>query len=255
MVCRLTDTDKARYIFEGWEESIIWSCIQGVMGEIYADDARFPHSAAAMLGDFVFFAGEPETELVNNKPEGYLKDFIIMVPQNDRWGSLIESCYGEKAKKISRYAIRKEPHVFDEGRLQRLLCTLPDGYELRMIDENIYDQCKKQEWSRDLVSQYKDYKMYEKLGLGAAILKEGQIVSGASSYSAYRDGIEIEVDTFKPYRRQGLASVCGAKLILECQKKKLYPSWDAHNKWSVALAKKLGYHYSHEYTAYEIWGY
>ncbi|MGB4661891.1 MAG: GNAT family N-acetyltransferase, partial [Mobilitalea sp.] len=27
------------------------------------------------------------------------------------------------------------------------------------------------------------------------------------------------------------------------------------NKWSVALAEKLGYHFDHEYTAYEIRGY
>ena len=51
----------------------------------------------------------------------------------------------------------------------------------------------------------------------------------------------------------GLASVCGAKLILECQERKLYPSWDAQNLWSVALAEKLGYHFSYEYTAYEVW--
>lgn len=49
--------------------------------------------------------------------------------------------------------------------------------------------------------------------------------------------------------------MCGAKLILECLKRDLYPSWDAQNKSSVALAEKLGYHYSHTYTAIEIWNY
>ncbi|MDD6328823.1 MAG: GNAT family N-acetyltransferase, partial [Lachnospiraceae bacterium] len=38
-------------------------------------------------------------------------------------------------------------------------------------------------------------------------------------------------------------------------KENKYPSWDAQNKWSVGLAEKLGYHFSHEYTAYEINGY
>ena len=54
---------------------------------------------------------------------------------------------------------------------------------------------------------------------------------------------------------KGLAYACGAKLILECLEEGLYPSWDAQNKWSVALAEKLGYHFSHEYVAYEIMGY
>ena len=32
----------------------------------------------------------------------------------------------------------------------------------------------------------------------------------------------------------------------------LYPSWDAHNMDSVRLAEKLGYKFSHAYTAYEV---
>ena len=98
------------------------------------------------------------------------------------------------------------------------------------------------------------------------VLKDKIPVAGASSYSAYRGtdrrdeagkngGIEIEIDTREDYRRQGLASVCGARLILECLDRGLYPSWDAQNRWSVSLAEKLGYHFSHEYTAYEIQGY
>ena len=86
-------------------------------------------------------------------------------------------------------------------------------------------------------------------------MKDGELVSGASSYSRYEGGIEIEIDTNEKYRRKGLAYICGAKLILECLKRNLYPSWDAQNKWSLALAEKLGYHYSHTYNAYEIWGY
>ena len=87
------------------------------------------------------------------------------------------------------------------------------------------------------------------------VCKGDRIVSGASSYSRYLEGIEVEIDTKEPYRRQGLAYACGAKLILECQKRGLYPSWDAHNMGSAALAEKLGYHISHAYTAVEIWGY
>jgi len=95
------------------------------------------------------------------------------------------------------------------------------------------------------VSQYKDYKAYKNLGLGIVVLKDGELVAGASSYSRYDRGIEIEIGTQEDHRRKGLAYACGAKLIL------LYPSWDAQNKWSVTL----GYHFSHEYVAYEAMGY
>ena len=103
-----------------------------------------------------------------------------------------------------------------------------------------------------MVSQYGDYATYKKLGLGVAVLKDKELVAGASSYSRYQEGIEIEIDTREDYRRNGLAYACGAKLILECLKRGLYPSWDAQNRCSLALAEKLGYHFSHEYVAYEV---
>ena len=44
--------------------------------------------------------------------------------------------------------------------------------------------------------------------------------------------------------------MCAAALILECEKRGIYPSWDAHNVESKALAEKLGYRIDKEYTAY-----
>lgn len=78
------------------------------------------------------------------------------------------------------------------------------------------------------------------------------IVAGASSYTRYKEGIEIQIDTKRDHRRKGLALVCAAKLILECMDRKWYPSWDAHNLGSLALEKKLGYRYDKEYDVYEL---
>lgn len=240
-------------IFENWDETIIWSCLQGIMGEIYTNLAG--DAAMAILGDFAFYAGNPSEELIRFKPESCRQDFIIMVPQNDMWAELIEECYGEKAKKAIRYAIKKETDSFDVEKLKRAVTGLPEGYELRAIEESEYNMCRENSWANDLVSQYRDYAAYKNLGLGVVALKDGELTAGASSYSTYDKGIEIEIDTREDHRRKGLAYACGAKLILKCLKKGLYPSWDAQNKWSVALAEKLGYHFSHEYVAYEITAY
>lgn len=255
MISKVKDTKTVEALFEGWNESLIWSCLQGVMGEIYADSETQPTSAMAILGDFCYFAGEPSAELVAYKPETCQKEFIIMVPQNNAWGELIERSYADKMKKVERYAIKKEENVFDRENLTQLVNALPEGYSLHFIDEALFTQCREQKWYNDFVAQYQDYKQYQKLGLGVICMKDGEIVSGASSYSGYIGGIEIEVDTKEEHRRKGLASACAAKLILECLDRKWYPKWDAQNKWSVGLAEKLGYHYSHTYTAYEIWGY
>lgn len=255
MVCEVTNNKNISDLFGKWEETLIWSCLQGIMGKLYADDLDSPTAAMAVLGDFIFFAGKPNMELVSYKPAWCKQSFMIMVPQNENWQNAIISCYGSKAKVVSRYAIKKEPDIFDKNKLEKVICSLPEEYELCMIDEPLYQMCKANAWSMDLVAQFPHYELYRKLGLGAVICRNNAIVSGASSYSRYREGIEIEIDTKEDYRRRGLAYICGAKLILECLKRNLYPSWDAQNKFSVSLAEKLGYHYSHTYTAIEIWGY
>lgn len=252
MVYEITDTRNVSSLFDNWEETLIWSCLQGVMGKIYADDLNNPTAAMAMIGDFTFFAGKPKIEFVSYKPDWCIQYFMIMIPQNESWKNLIIDIYGKKAKVISRYAIKKEADIFDKKKLEKAVASLPEEYTLSMIDERLYQMCKAESWSADLVSQFPSYEKYCKLGIGAVICKENIIISGASSYSRYKEGIEIEIDTREEYRRKGFAYVCGAKLILECLKRNLYPSWDAHNKGSVALAEKLGYHYSHTYTAIEI---
>lgn len=139
--------ESIKVMFENWDETMIWSCLQGVMGEIYANAAE--HAAVAVLGDFAFCAGKPDEALLQRVHESCERQFMIVVPQNEAWDTCMQKYYGAHAKRVLRYA-------------------------------------------------------------------------------------------------------CGAKLILNCLERGLYPSWDAQNKWSLALAEKLGYHFSHTYTAYEI---
>jgi len=257
MIKKVTNPQTVEHLFSNWKETCIWSALQGIMGDIYAKDTAHPDAAMVILGDFCFLAGKPDAELVAFKPDSYGKNYIIMVPENEEWSALIEAQYKDGAEKNSRFAIRKDSGNFDKEKLEQAVSELPEGYELRMIDKSLYDACLSEEWSADFVSNYKDYTMFEKLGLGVLMIKEDtvELVAGASSYSSYKDGIEIEIVTREDHRRKGLAYRCAAKLILECLKRNLYPSWDARTRISVALAEKLGYVYSHEYVAYEITNY
>ena len=246
MVYELEDTSKASHLFDGWQETLIWSCLQKVMGRIYVTDSEKPESAFAYVGCFGFFTGKPDRELAENKPEG----FAILTPQNRQWAELIEDVYPH-AKKVTRYAIRKDTQ-FDTGLLKRNIQMLPDGYELKNIDSELYDKCLKNPVTVDFVSSFDSREKYLKDGRGVVIVRDGEIVSGASSYTRYRDGIEIEVDTVESERRKGLALISCSALILRCLEEGLYPSWDAQNMGSVHLAEKLGYQFDHEYVAYEI---
>ena len=246
MIEKLEDPRAAAHLFDGWEETMIWSALEGIMGQVYGAGSA---SAMVLAGDFAFFAGEPNAELAS-----FLTGmpFVIATPRDDAWADLLEKVHGSHARRTERYAIKKEPGVFDPEKLRELRNRLPTGYQLAQIEETLYEACKAEDWCRDLVSQYPTYGMYKKLGLGAAVLYNGELVAGASSYCTYGAGIEIEIDTRADHRRKGLATACSAALILECLDRGLYPSWDAQNRWSVALAEKLDYHFSHTYPVYEI---
>ncbi len=248
MVYELKDTSRVRGLFEGWQETLIWSCLQSVMGKVFVTDPEDPASALAFVGCFAFFAGKPDRELVSAKPAG----FVIMVPQSEAWATLIEECF-PSAKRVTRYAIRKDTR-FDTAALRQELDRLPEGYVLRAIDAEIYDLCLEDPVTRDFVSAFESKEKYLELGRGMVILKDGRIAAGASSYTRYREGIEIEVDTAEPERRKHLATIVCAALILRCLEEGLYPSWDAQNMNSVRLAEKLGYEFDREYTAYEVAG-
>ena len=245
MVCELQDTARASALFRGWQETMIYSCLQGVMGKIYVTDQENPKSASAVLGCFVFYAGEPERELIFTMPKG----FVILIPQNPDWAEMIEECC-PSVKKTVRYAMKKDTR-FDTEMLQREAEKLPNGYEMKKIDAEIYDKCLLNPVTSDFVAAFDSKCHYLSEGRGIVVVKDGEIVAGASSYSRYKGGIEIEVDTVERERKKHLATAACSALILMCLDEGLYPSWDAQNVASVHLAEKLGYEFDHEYVAYE----
>ena len=66
---------------------------------------------------------------------------------------------------------------------------------------------------------FSDYKQFRENGVGVVALLGEEVVAGASSYTFYREGIEIEIDTKESPSEKGLATACGASLILECLKR------------------------------------
>lgn len=246
MIYELNDTSRVMNLFEGWEETLIYSCLQKVMGKIYVTDLENPKSAFAFVGCFGFFAGEPNMDLLINKPAG----FAILIPQNEAWAKMIEECF-PTSKRVIRYAIKKNT-VFDTDLLKRYISMLPIGYKLKRIDADIYDKCLENPVTADFVSAFSNKEQYLEMGRGMVITKGDSIVSGASSYTRYIEGIEIEVDTVPSERRKHLATIVCSSLILNCLDEGLFPSWDAQNLNSVHLAEKLGYEFDHEYIAYEV---
>lgn len=242
-------------LFEYTEETLIKSVLQGYMGHCWADNADHPTCANVFVGDICFLAGDYSSDEAMDivrcaPPEA--NDVFIIVPQNEGWGKLVESCYPNVFSKGTRYAIKKEKDCFDVEKLQSFVDALPDKFTLRRIDEELYHKTFEHPDNRDFCGQFESAEDFVMRGIGYCAMDGDVMVGGASSYTVYRDGIEIQVSVVKEYRRMGIASACAARLILECLKLGLYPSWDAANMESVKLSEKLGYHFDFEYEVYFV---
>lgn len=241
------DYGKAEPLFGNWPFPN-WPSVMNQKVKIYVDDPISPKSAVGFLGRWAYCAGKPNKELVARKE----KEWFGFFPQNNGWEKLIKQQFPE-AKKDTRFAICHDA-TFDKEKLQNLVNALPEGYELKIIDSKIYDLVKKAKDGdvEDLVGWFDGKKMFLELGLGYAVIKDGEVVGGASTAYRFPKGIDIEVDVDKKHRRKGLASAAAARLILDCLEKGWKPTWDAANMKSVHLSEKLGYTFDHKYHCYWI---
>lgn len=222
---------------------MVRACVQGHMGRI---DTWGGDSALAVLGDFCFLSGRPVPELVEKA------DAPILVPDGDGWAVLITELLGRRAVPFTRYATRHVPENFDYDKLKSFTKALPEGFQIAPICKGMWPVMMARSWSCDLCGNFTGGADFERRGLGFAALWEGEPVAGAASYAVCDGAIEIEIDTNPDFRRRGLATACGARLILACLDRGIYPSWDAHDRRSLSLAEKLGYQLDRPYTAYWV---
>ena len=252
------EVSKVSSLFGQWPETILWSVLQGKMGCLYVEPTERPAAAAAVLGDFVFLAGQPNTDLIRFTSElKFPLDMCILMPQNRAWETAIEDSLGVNAKKVTRYATAKNlddlQNPENMARLKEMASAVPEHFKIVPFDEEIFEIAREEYWSRSQAVQFADYEEFRRHGLGFAAMLGSIMAAGASAYSYYGGGLEVQMDTDTGFRQMGLARCCGAHLILECLKRGLYPSWDAHNMQSLALAESFGYQPAGEYTAYEVW--
>lgn len=243
-------TKKIAELFTNTHDTCVLSCLQDVMGRLYTSQDE--SSAIAALGSYLYLGGKPTGELLWKALADMQSGKVHLIDLSGQWTSLLERFFAGGYKVQTRYALLQEGTVFDTEALWQNAQMLSAAYEMKRIDRTLFEKCAMEEWSRDFVCNYDSFTLFEKHGLGYVILKDGELVAGASSYSGYLDGIEISIATREDFRRQGLAKICASKLILECLKKGWYPNWDAANTKSLALAKQLGYHYAGEYECIEI---
>jgi GNAT superfamily N-acetyltransferase len=230
------------------------SCIEGKMGKAWVDNKDNPTFGIAVVADFCYllgsiegYNGEVSIEELVEKCKGK-----IIIADVSSWISFIESQYPNPLKRFSRYSIKTEPNVFKKDTLNEYINAIDSEFNISRIDESLYPKVLEDDFMADCCSNYDSYEDFLNNGLGYAIVYNGEIIAGASSYTYCEGRIEITIGTKDEYRRKGLALAVASKLILACIERNIYPHWDAANLGSVALAEKLGYHFDKEYQVYAI---
>ncbi|QWU45717.1 GNAT family N-acetyltransferase [Bacillus sp. NP247] len=246
--------EKLVEMFDNFDSTIVLSYLQGHMGSAWVDNLENPTVAQITVGIFVFYAGNPNVEeakeLLYNLP-----DFTLAIVDSNEWKERIErieAIHKGSIEKFKRFRFNKNPDDLDKGYIRDLLSTLPQDYEMKRVDKNIAKSSSFHALSEDFISQFDSIDDFIDRGVGYAILNKGKVVSAATSFSVYDDGIEIEIASHPEHRRKGLATIVASALILDCLDRGKYPSWDGANSESVELAKKLGYTFKESYDTYFI---
>ena len=161
----MTDKDRAAALFDGWEETLIWSALQGVMGRLeWNGDGS---AGRITLGDFCFLAGKPDRALAETL------EAPIVTAREEGWYRLVEEVYGPRAVRQTRYATAKDPSSFDRRRLAGFIEALPPGYVLRPMDEAMVPALLAEPWSRDFCSNFDAPADFARRGIGIAALWDG----------------------------------------------------------------------------------
>lgn len=80
-------------------------------------------------------------------------------------------------------------------------------------------------------------------GVGFCVLAGDTIASTCLSAFVAGKYVEISIDTHPDYRRQGLATLCGATFVANCLERHFEPVWECwqSNMPSIQLGAKLGF--------------
>lgn len=230
-----------------WIPPVIHAALYGEMGFACVDRVDAPSVCSLNLSDFVMFAGDATTATARYFVDTTERPCFVL-PSGDAWEELLRERFGDVTTR-RRYSFRK-------GGLGRehLSATAipPAAFELRPLDGTAVRQAAAEAWSQSLVENFPSVELFLSTGVGYGIFEHGRLVAGASSFTVYRNFLEVEVDTHPDYRRRGLATVVAARLLLHCLDHGLVPHWDAANETSRSIAERLGFTLDRGYEVLEV---
>lgn len=245
-------------LFTGIWDSMVTAYLQGYHGSAWVNKIPDPDFGFIVSGEYAFFGGNTQAPDV----EKSISDIFLYTsntqltaiysPDNLQWRDMLLKCHPGRSEEVMRYWIVQKDYDFDTEKLTHFAENIPEGYTIKQFDRDLYHQALNEKWSSEFCETFKSADDYLNKGFGFGITYNGILVSATSTMTVYDGGVEIQVATKENFKQKGLALPTAARFILECKKRNLRPCWDAANKISLHMAKKLGYEYNGEYSTVHI---
>ncbi|MBF0778122.1 GNAT family N-acetyltransferase [Streptococcus cuniculi] len=233
--------------FQSWQKIMVRYGLASGLGRLFSDDSE--RSFLYDLGNFLFLAGEGQTEFLQCYTEHHGLEHKILISEEDSWQTILNHTTDFTA--FTRYAFENQAD-FEIEHLAQLVQSLPQHAEIQPIDAEIYQQLQSEAWSEDLKGAWQTFSDFQAAGGYGFVIELGDMIgAGISTGLVYQGAIEIEIATAPAYQRQGLARSLAAKMILTSCERRMFPLWDAHNEASKNLAEQLGYRLISAYPSYE----
>ncbi|MBZ2151580.1 GNAT family N-acetyltransferase [Streptococcus cristatus] len=238
---------KAKNLFQSWTKNMVLYGLDASLGQFFMNAPET--SCLYQLGNFIFPSGQVDPNLWQEFSKKYSLADKVIISEESSWQEFLDG--QSELGQFTRYAFADKV-AFDTDALEKWQRRLPANYHLCPIDEESYERLAEEAWSQDLQGDFSGFDHFQAAGGFGFLLYSGEdIIAGVSTGLVYHGAFEIEIATRPAYQRQGLAKILGAQMILEAQKRSLFPLLDAHNEASKKVAESLGYQCLGDYPAYE----
>jgi GNAT superfamily N-acetyltransferase len=221
--------------------------LNNMPGRVFVDNLSNPQSCfIACDGGKYMVVGNEGNEKFNTALVEYLKQeqnhkiYYDFYASSEKWIEML-------SKRLEGHSIPLPRTIYayrgSEGPVYSKLCSeLEDGYELKQMDENLFNELVTKIDSTYL-NQWGSAEAFVSKGLGYCVLHEGKIASICYCVVAGGGYAELSIYTMEKYRNRNFARITCSAFVEECINRNLTTIWDAgsDNGPSNKLALKLGF--------------
>lgn len=243
------ERSRLRTLFDdyAYQRVFIEGTLDGHFGRAWADDRTTPsvallcHALAYVGGDSNCLAASELTKKAVSVSES------VVVP-SAKWAKLFADIQDNRLAPVRWTSFNSNSTNIE--RIRQLKLHLPDGFAIKRIDREIAERLFHE---RILVFRTYDRspKKFLDDGIGFCMCEGDKIAGVINSMAIYKGKLKGNIEILEPYRRRGLATTLAAHLVEYCLENNIEYCWEATNKASAAVAKKLGFTEEGDMTVYQ----